>query len=95
MAQWKDEDIATTDLIVGYLQEFKEGIFNNPDCQLAEAEKTKVEEALEATQQFCLELLVGKKRRLYMHDLILMAVGYYGGFLSALDKQINQGSTKP
>jgi hypothetical protein len=95
MVQWKDEDIATPDLIEAYLQEFREGIFNNPDCQLAEAEQTRVKEALEATQQFCLELLVGKKRRLYMHDLILMAIGYYGGYLSALDKQIMGGITRP
>lgn len=87
MAQWKDEDIATPELMEGYLQEFREGIFNHPDCQLEETEKARVEKALTATREFYLELLVGKKRRLYMHDLILMTIGYYGGYLSALDAQ--------
>jgi hypothetical protein len=85
MTQWKDEDIATPELITGYLQEFKEGILNNPECQLEEVEKARVEKSLAATREFCLELLVGKKRKLYMHDLILMTIGYYGGYLSALD----------
>jgi hypothetical protein len=84
MARWKDEDIATTEFILEYLQEFREGIFNNPDCKLDEVEKPRIEEALAATNKFCSGLLAGKKK-LYMHDLILMAIGFYGGYLTSLD----------
>jgi len=87
MVQWKDEDIANPELILEYLREFKEGIFNNPECELEDAEKARVEEAISATREFCMELIVGKNRKLYMHDLILMTIGYYGGYLSSLDKQ--------
>lgn len=90
MVQWKDEDLATPELILGYLQEFREGVFNNPGCQLEETEKTRVEESLAAAREFCLELLVSKNRKLYMHDLILMTIGYYGGYLSALDAHKNK-----
>jgi hypothetical protein len=84
MSKWKDEDLATTVFIEEYLQEFRDGIFNNPACAVDEVEKPKIEEALEATGKFCNGLLVGKKR-LYMHDLILMAIGFYGGYLTSLD----------
>jgi hypothetical protein len=95
MSHWKDEDIATPELISEYLQEFKDGIYSNPACQLDNSEKAEVEEALAATRQFCLELLVGKKRKLYMHDLILMTIGYYGGYLSALDAHAKTGYINP
>jgi hypothetical protein len=92
MSKWKDEDVATPALIKEYLQEFKEGILNNPACKLSDSEKTRVEESLSATEKFCLELLVDKKRQLYMHDLILMAIGFYGGYLTALDSRPSQPS---
>jgi hypothetical protein len=84
MSKWKDDDIATPTFIQEYLQEFREGIFNNPSCAVDEKDKPKIEEALTATDKFCKGLLAGKKR-LYMHDLILMAIGFYGGYLTALD----------
>lgn len=84
MSKWKDEDIATPDLIKEYLKEFEAGMQENPRYQLSEGEKLKVRESLDATEKFCLGILSGKKR-MYMHDLILMAVGYYGGYLTALD----------
>jgi hypothetical protein len=86
MSKWKDEDIATAAFIQEYLQEFREGIFSNPACAVDEKEKPKIEAALTATDKFCSGLLTGKKK-LYMHDLILMAIGFYGGYLTALDAQ--------
>ncbi len=86
MGKWKDEDIATPDLIEDYLREFEEGITSHSQFQLNEAEKVKIQRALKATRDFCLGLLAGKKK-LYMHDLILMAIGFYGGYLSATDSQ--------
>lgn len=90
MSKWKDEDIATPDLIKEYLKEFEAGMQENPRYQLSEGEKLKVRESLDATEKFCLGILSGKKR-MYMHDLILMAVGYYGGYLTALDVMKKQG----
>ena len=84
MSNWKDEDIATSAFIQEYLQEFREGIFNNPACAVDAKEKPKIEQALTATEKFCKGLMAGKKM-LYMHDLILMAIGFYGGYLTALD----------
>jgi hypothetical protein len=84
MSKWKDEDIATPEFIEEYLQEFKEGITNNPAISLDEKENLRVQDALAATQKFCRGLLAGKKK-LYMHDLILMAIGFYGGYLTAFD----------
>jgi hypothetical protein len=86
MSKWKDEDIATPELIEDYLQEFEEGISQNPKYCLTEQEKPKVQASLEATRKFCTGLLASKKR-MYMHDLILMAIGFYGGYLSALDSK--------
>ncbi len=85
MSKWKDEDIATPELMKDYLEEFKEGIDNNPHCQLDENERLKVQKSLEATEKFCQGLLSSRRNKLYMHDLILMAVGFYGGYLTALD----------
>jgi hypothetical protein len=93
MSKWKDEDIATPEFIGEYLQEFKEGITRNPQYLLNEKEQAKVKDALAATEKFALELLAGKKGRLYMHDLILMAIGYYGGYLTALDSSIQKYTT--
>jgi len=90
VSKWKDEDIATPDLIKEYLKEFEAGMQENPRYQLSEGEKLKVRESLDATEKFCLGILSGKKR-MYMHDLILMAVGYYGGYLTALDAMKKQG----
>jgi len=90
VSNWKDEDIATPDLIKEYLKEFEAGMQENPRYQLSEGEKLKVRESLDATEKFCLGILSGKKR-MYMHDLILMAVGYYGGYLTALDAMKKQG----
>ncbi len=84
MSKWKDEDVATPTLIKAYLQEFKEGIENNPRCVLDEKEKPQVRDSLKATEEFCLSLLAGRKGPLYMHDLILMAIGFYGGYLTAI-----------
>ena len=85
MNKWKDEDIATPELIKDYLEEFKEGIISHSQFKLHEDERWKVLDSLEATEKFCLGLLREKKRRLYMHDLILMAIGFYGGYLTALE----------
>jgi hypothetical protein len=85
MSKWKDEDWATLEFIDEYLLEFREGIANNPSYSLDEKEKVKVEQSLKATEQFCKNLLADKKRSLYMHDLILMAIGFYGGHLTALE----------
>jgi hypothetical protein len=85
MGAWKDEDIATASFIEEYLQEFKEGIENNSQYKLNEIENLKVQDSLKATKVFCLDLLSSKKGKLYMHDLILMAIGFYGGYLTALD----------
>jgi len=90
VSNWKDEDIATPALIKEYLKEFEAGMQENPRFQLSESEKLKVRESLDATEKFCLGILSGKKR-MYMHDLILMAVGYYGGYLTALDAVKKQG----
>jgi hypothetical protein len=87
---WKDEDIATPELIQEYLKEFKEGIDCNPELLLSEQERLKVESSLLATEKFCLEMAAKRRRQLYMHDLILMAVGFYGGYLSALDIQARE-----
>jgi hypothetical protein len=95
MGKWKDEDFATTEYIKEYLEEFKAGIDCNPQFLLNEQEKMKVQSALAATEQFCLEMLGTRKNKLYMHDLIMMAVGFYGGFLSALDIQSRQKPTNP
>jgi len=84
MSNWKDEDIATPELIKEYLEEFKAGIESNEQFVLQEEEKTRVEESLEATEKFCQGLLE-KKNKLYMHDIVLMAIGFYGGSLTALD----------
>jgi hypothetical protein len=46
MSKWIDEDIATNEFSQEYLQEFREGIFNNPACAVDEKEKPKIEEAL-------------------------------------------------
>jgi hypothetical protein len=87
MGKWKDEDVATPDLIKAYLEEFKEGINCNPQLLLNNKEILNVQDSLLATEKFCLELLTNRKSKLYMHDLILMAVGFYGGYLTALDYQ--------
>ena len=84
---WKDEDIATPELIQEYLKEFKEGIDSNPHLLLSDQERLKVQSSLLATEKFCLEMAAKRHHPLYMHDLILMAVGFYGGYLSALDLQ--------
>ncbi len=86
MGKWKDEDVATPEFIEDYLHEFEEGIICNSQYQLNEDEKSNVQRALKATHDFSLGLLAGKKK-LYMHDLILMAIGFYGGYLSAADAQ--------
>jgi hypothetical protein len=85
VSKWKDEDIATLDLAEEYLKEFKEGIDNNPKLSLEGTEKDKVDAALEATGKFCRGLLSGSKK-LYMHDLILMVIGFYGGYLTASEE---------
>lgn len=84
MSEWKDEDIATPDLMKEYLDQFKANIACNSQYQLDDKEKTRVQQSLEATEKFTAGLLAGQKK-LYMHDLILMAIGYYGGYLTALD----------
>ena len=94
MSKWKDEDIATFEYIGEYLREFREGITQNQQFQLNEKEQTNVRDALAATEKFCTELLTEKKKRLYMHDLILMAIGYYGGYLTALDCAIEKYTAK-
>jgi hypothetical protein len=86
MSNWKDEDVATPELMKEYFQEFKQGIESNPDYKLHEAEKANVLKSLEAAEKFSQGLLAGKKT-LYMHDAILMAIGFYGGYLTALDCQ--------
>jgi hypothetical protein len=93
LIKWKDEDIATPEFIREYLNEFREGVKENPQFILSEKEKLKVQNALLATEQFCLELLATRKSKLYMHDLILMAVGFYGGYLTASDSR--KDKTKP
>ena len=85
MSKWKDEDIATPELAEEYLKEFQEGMENNPHYSLEESEKTNVQASLKATHKFCLGLLSGNKQ-IYMHDLILMAIGFYGGYLTAKDE---------
>jgi hypothetical protein len=87
VSKWKDEDWATLEFIEEYLHEFREGIANNPACKLNEKEQAKVEQSLTATENFCLDLVKGRKNRLYMHDLILMAIGFYGGHLTALEPE--------
>jgi hypothetical protein len=90
MSKWKDDDIATPILIKEYLKEFKEGIECNPQFLLNDKEKIKVQDSLLAMERFCMELLSNRKSKLYMHDLILMAVGFYGGYLTALDYQTRE-----
>jgi hypothetical protein len=85
VSKWKDEDVATLEFIEEYLKKFKQGIFNHPDFSLDENEKTKVLHSMDATDKFCKGLLTGKRGNLYMHDLILMAIGFYGGHLTALE----------
>jgi hypothetical protein len=86
MGSWKDEDVANLKFMEEYLKEFEEGIESNPQYKLNDLERVKVKESLKATHNFCLDLLQGKKKTLYMHDLILMAIGFYGGYLTALDR---------
>ena len=85
MSTWKDEDTAILPLMQEYLKEFREGIENNPDCKLSTEENARVQKSLKATEQFASNLLQTRKSKLYMHDLILMIMGFYGGFLTALD----------
>jgi hypothetical protein len=87
MGTWKDDDLATPELIKEYLEEFRLGINSHPEYELSQAERLKVQESLTATENFCDGLLAGKKGRLYMHDMILMAIGFYGGHLTALDRK--------
>jgi len=87
MPEWKDEDVATPEYIKEYLKDFREGIDTNPQFLLNDKERVKVESSLAATESFCMELLRTRKSMLYMHDLIMMAVGFYGGYLTALDVQ--------
>jgi hypothetical protein len=87
LSKWKDEDWATPEFIEEYLHEFREGIANNPTYKLNEKEKAKVEQSLKATEKFCTDMVKGRKNRLYMHDLILMAIGFYGGHLTALEPE--------
>jgi hypothetical protein len=89
MSAYKEEDLATPEFIKEYLKEFREGIAENPQYQLDEKEKLKVQDALNATEKFSLGLISGKKK-LYMHDLILMAIGFYGGYLTALDCLVSE-----
>lgn len=84
MSKWKDEDVATPELMKEYLEEFKTNIACNSQFQLNDQEKTRVQESLAAVEKFTSGLLSGKKV-MYMHDLILMAIGFYGGYLTALD----------
>ncbi len=84
MSTWKDEDVATPALMKEYFLEFKDGIENNPELKLQEREKANVLRSLEAAEKFSNGLLAGKKA-LYMHDIILMTIGFYGGYLTALD----------
>jgi hypothetical protein len=86
MSSWKDEDVATPELMKEYFAEFKQGIESNPDYNLHETEKANVLKSLEAAEKFSQGLMGGKKT-LYMHDTILMAIGFYGGYLTALDCQ--------
>ena len=95
MGSWKDEDFATAEYIKEYLEEFKSGINSNPQFLLNEQEKVKVQNALIATEHFCLEMLGSRRNKLYMHDLILMAVGFYGGYLSAQDMQSHHSQPNP
>ena len=85
MSPWKDEDIAILGFMEEYLGEFREGILNNPKNKLSEDELEKVELALDATHKFTKDMLTVKKRQLYMHDMILMAIGFYGGYLTSLE----------
>jgi hypothetical protein len=84
MSNWKDEDVATAERMKEYFLEFKEGIENNPELKLHDAEKANVIKSLDAAEKFSQSLLAGKKT-LYMHDIILMTIGFYGGYLTALD----------
>jgi hypothetical protein len=93
MGKWKDEDVANPALIKEYLAEFKEGISCNPKLILDDKERLKVQDSLQATEKFCLELLSSRKTKLYMHDLILMAVGFYGGYLTASDFHTRSGQS--
>jgi hypothetical protein len=95
MGSWKEEDFATIEFIKEYLQEFKAGIESNPQFLLTGPEKIKVQSALAATEHFCLEMLGTRKNKLYMHDLILMAVGFYGGYLSAMDVHTRHSQADP
>jgi hypothetical protein len=84
MSKWNDEDIATPELMKEYFKEFKEGIENNPDLKLHDLEKANVMKSLDAAEKFADGLLAGKKT-LFMHDIILMTIGFYGGYLTAID----------
>jgi hypothetical protein len=86
VSNWKDEDIATPELMKEYLEEFKTSIACNTAIELNEDEKSKVQASLQAMENFSNGLLTGGKK-LYMHDIILMAIGYYGGYLTALDAE--------
>ncbi len=84
MSNWKDEDVATPELMKEYFAEFRQGIEANPNLKLQDSDKSNVLSALEAAEKFSSGILAGKKT-LYMHDIILMTIGFYGGYLTALD----------
>jgi hypothetical protein len=86
MSDWKEEDIAKEEYIRDYLEQFRNDILCNTEMELKTDEKQKVEASLEATEQFCVSMVNRRDKKLYMHDLILMAIGYYGGYLSAIDR---------
>jgi hypothetical protein len=94
MSKWKDEDIATPELMKEYLKEFKAGTADNKEFVLSEKELAKVSQSLEAMEQFCMEMVANRNRTMYMHDVILMAIGFYGGYLAALDCQ-SRAENKP
>jgi len=94
MSTWKDEDLATLPFVQEYLEEFREGIENTPDCKLSAEENVRVQKSLKATEQFATSMLQNRKSKLYMHDLILMIVGFYGGYLTALDS-LSDTKSKP
>jgi hypothetical protein len=94
MTPWKDEDLATLPLMQEYLKEFREGIESNPNCKLSPQENVRVQKSIKATESFAANLLKNRKNKLYMHDLILMIVGFYGGYLTALDSLPDPGPTQ-
>jgi hypothetical protein len=94
MSPWKDEDMATLPLMQEYLKEFREGIENNSECKLSPQESARVQKSIKATENFAENMLKNRKSQLYMHDLILMIVGFYGGYLTALDSFPNPGTVQ-